>query len=611
MKKTFFSAAFVAATLGLTLTACSDTMEVQSVSMGNTIEVRAMMGNQVGTRSLPTNAETTTAALTGFKLFAWQTDAASPIIDANYAGSNGTFNDATQGATPHYWPEGTVKFWAYAINNAAPAADAAVPALNNDANGVTFAWDVTEEAEALQNDPVLAYTAQPKNEDDNKVSLTFQHLLSRVGVNVYAPKYNQNTVRLLGFGFEDVTVKGDFAYTFAATTAPLAHTTWTAAAENGVGNVGLVDVVLPGDEVENPTELWWTAGATDGPTMPCRETKESELVTSTKLADTPWLNVIPGKNVANKLELVYEVQNPETEAWTTKVATVELTSGLIKNLTDATTDDNTYLPGYQYIYNVRILGQNSDDATVTEAEIEVDNVTVNEWIPESVEEVKTENQGSGSNLKKILEEAPAFATVTLTQDVILDAERIDITKDVNIDLGGHTITVSHEGGNGSAFNIQGGHVSITNGTIVCTQPDSNGYEGEVDAITVRSGAELTIDNVEVTVNSATGACLYAFDGGKIYVKGGTYKNLTENNAENGFKQMCLNQADVETQLIFVERGNFYGQNPASGDNSGKVTSFVHPNYTAEDGTKYQYMCNSNGECFIVTYIMIPPLQPID
>lgn len=570
MKKIYYYAAFLAAATGLTLTSCSDAMEGDSVSMDNTIQVRAMMGNQIGSRSVPDVAETTTAALKGFSLFAWQTDVSNPIIDANYTGSNGTFNDATPEATPHYWPEGTVNFWAYALNNNAPGTTTRVPELNEGNTGLEFSWDVHVDDASIQNDPVLAFNAQPKNEDDNIVSLTFQHLLSRVGVNVYAPKYNQNTVRLLGFGFTNVSVKGDFAFPFAnKTDEPLAASTWTQFAEGGQGNVGLAEVVLPAEGVENPTVLWWTAGANEGPTMPCKETDEEDLQNtfSTKLADTPWLNVIPGNNVADQLVLTYEVQNPEKDTWTTHVATVELSGKTIKNDTSITTDDNIYRPGYEYIYNVRILGQNSDDATVEQAAIEVDDITVNPWNSEAVEEVKTENQGSGSNLKKILDDAPAFSTVTLTQDVILDDVRIDLTKDVNIDLGGHTLTVTHAGGNGSAFNIVSGRASITNGTIVCTQSDSNGYTGEVDAITVRSGAELTIDGVEITVNSATGACLYAFDGSKIYVKGGTYKNLSENNAENGFKQMCLNQKDVNTQLIFVSGGTFYGQDPAKGDNA--------------------------------------------
>lgn len=592
MKKTWFLAAFVAATAGMMLTACSDTMDGQSISMGNTIEVRAMMGNHVGTRAVPTNAETTTASLTGFNLFAWQADVESPVIDAKYAGSNGTFNDASQDATPHYWPEGTVKFWAYALNNAVPGEGVATPVLNDAADGVTFAWDVLSDDAELQNDPVLAYNAQPKNEDDNKVNLTFQHLLSRVGVNVYAPKYNQNTVRLLGFGFESVSVKGDFAYTFAPTTTTLPYGTWTETAEGGEGNVGLTDVVLPNEEEqEEGTELWWTAGAAEGPTMPCKETDENDLDLSTKLSGTPWLNVIPGKNVANNLELVYEVEDPTTNEWTTKIAKVALGAGLIKNL-EGDTDNDTYLPGYEYIYNVRILGQNTDDATVTEAEIEVDNVTVNEWIPEGLEEVKTENTGSGSNLKQILDDAPAFATVTVTQDVILDTERINITKDVNIDLGGHTLTVNHSGGNGSAFDIKSGHVTITNGTIVCTQEDSNGYEGEVDAITVRSGAELTIDGVEITVNTTTGSCLYAFDGSKIYVKGGTYTNSTTGTGPDHEQAMCLNQANVTTQLIFVSGGTFYGQNPAAGDNSGKVSTFL------QDET-YESVYDEENKCYTV------------
>ena len=173
---------------------------------------------------------------------------------------------------------------------------------------------------------------------------------------------------------------------------------------------------------------------------------------------------------------------------------------------------------------------------------------------------------TSSSLQEQINNVEAGATITLTEDVTLTA-RIDINKNLTVDLGGHTITTTATCGNGSAFNIVSGTVTIQNGTIDASFGESN--NGETDAITARSGSDVTLKDLNVTVKSKNGACAYAFEGSKITIKSGHYENQTtepyQYNAN--ITAMVVNQANVATQLIFIEGGTFKGYDPNLGDDS--------------------------------------------
>lgn len=171
-----------------------------------------------------------------------------------------------------------------------------------------------------------------------------------------------------------------------------------------------------------------------------------------------------------------------------------------------------------------------------------------------------------TSLQEQINSAEAGATITLTENVTLEA-RIDINKNLTVDLGGYTITPTATCGNGSAFNIVSGNVTIQNGTIDASFGESN--NGETDAITARSGSDVTLQNLNITVKSKNGACAYAFDGSKITIKSGQYENQTTETYEwnSNIKAMVFNQANVATQLIFIEGGTFKGYDPTLGDDS--------------------------------------------
>ena len=179
-------------------------------------------------------------------------------------------------------------------------------------------------------------------------------------------------------------------------------------------------------------------------------------------------------------------------------------------------------------------------------------------------------------------------TVVLLKDVTL-AQRVDVNasgKSIAIDLGGKTVTPTATCGNGSAFDVKSGTVAIKNGkidgsAITQTAEQAATAANECDPITARSGAVVTLSGLEVTIDSVTGACAYAFDGASITIEGGTYTNLADEaypyNAD--FTGMTVNQANVASQLVHVKGGTFVGNDPQLGDDSGKAR-LVEPGYVA-------------------------------
>ncbi len=193
------------------------------------------------------------------------------------------------------------------------------------------------------------------------------------------------------------------------------------------------------------------------------------------------------------------------------------------------------------------------------------------------------------------------ATVKLLDNITLDARvepNVGANTSLTIDLGGYTITREGTGGNGSAFDVKSGNVVITNGVIDCTQDDTAIVADGVYAITARSGANVTLDSLTVTVDSQAGACVYPFAGATVTILGGTYGNDTaeEYQYKKNWIGMALNQANVETQLITVYGGSFYKVDPALGDDSGKVTTFLAEGYKSEldSQTGYYVVSKSAG-----------------
>lgn len=165
---------------------------------------------------------------------------------------------------------------------------------------------------------------------------------------------------------------------------------------------------------------------------------------------------------------------------------------------------------------------------------------------------------------------------------------VEINKSITLDLNGKTIhytgadqeatnpRMSHR-----ALNVTSGTVTIKNGAITTTvvgtiyppQDDPQAEGSEFDAIIVKSGAVVTLEDMNITINDKHGSCLYVFEGGKATVKSGSYTNKNTSG-----DKLLLNQKDIKPQAIFVEGGTFNGRNPESGDNSLNPSTFLAPDY---------------------------------
>ena len=206
--------------------------------------------------------------------------------------------------------------------------------------------------------------------------------------------------------------------------------------------------------------------------------------------------------------------------------------------------------------------------------------------------------GHYADLATAVAAATNGCTVLLLGDVTLDARvepNLGAGTTLTIDLGGNTVTTTATCGNGSAFNVMSGNVTITNGSIVGVEQlavDGNGNElKETDAITARSGANVTLSDLNVTVNSQNGACVFPFKGAHVTILSGTYANTTTvpYQYKTAWTGMAVNQdSSVTTEsLVTITGGTFSQVNPMLGDDSAAegAMSFVDPDYfaVAENG----------------------------
>jgi len=153
-----------------------------------------------------------------------------------------------------------------------------------------------------------------------------------------------------------------------------------------------------------------------------------------------------------------------------------------------------------------------------------------------------------------------------------------------IDLGGYTITREGTGGNGSAFDVKSGTVTIRNGAIDCTQDDAAIVADGVYAITSRSGSTVYLETLTVTVDSECGACAYPFSGSTMTIRSGAYSNTTTTpyRYRTDWTGMAVNQQNESTQALFLEGGTFSKVNPELGDDSGKMANFCAAGYISVD-----------------------------
>ena len=273
---------------------------------------------------------------------------------------------------------------------------------------------------------------------------------------------------------------------------------------------------------------------------------------------------IASGSLAEGQEIAYSFVVTDGADASTKVVTPSATITVAATGADATANyDVTAVPGA---------------LTIGEAKVSVFTVADNG--------ATTNTVGYYATIADAVAAATNGCTVLLLDDATL-AERVEPNPGadtaITIDLGGHKITRTGTSGNGSAFDVKSGDVTIRNGTIDCTQDDTAIVADGVYAITSRSGSNVTLADLDVTVNSQAGACVYPFAGSHVTIESGNYANTTDKPYQyhTGWQGMAVNQANVDDKLLTITGGTFSQQDPQLGDDSRTGTDAASADFTAD------------------------------
>ena len=196
-------------------------------------------------------------------------------------------------------------------------------------------------------------------------------------------------------------------------------------------------------------------------------------------------------------------------------------------------------------------------------------------------------------LDKFFEAIAAGGNVVLENDIyITTADMINITKDVVLDLNGHSITKTGltESGKCILFYVKGGNLTIKG------DGDVNVNSGKMDvAIWSDNGSTVSIEGGNFHgVGNANGSDLIYAKGGKVNIINGSFKldNMdTKSFATPQYSLLNAYGANVNNakNYINVVGGSFYKFDPANNVSEGVNTSFV------VDG----YESIQNGDYFVV------------
>jgi len=171
------------------------------------------------------------------------------------------------------------------------------------------------------------------------------------------------------------------------------------------------------------------------------------------------------------------------------------------------------------------------------------------------------------------EAAQNGGSFTLSDDIILE-KPVEVAKgkELVLDLNGKTISNStniYSGNNWSAISVQGGTLTVKNGTI-------KAKEGDCYVFDVRDGGKLIIESGVYIGNISA---IYCYEG-EVIVKGGEF-SIQQKSSSGDYRFLC-NCLDGNyqngTAKISISGGTFAGFNPANNLAEGKDTNFL-----AQDG----------------------------
>lgn len=196
-----------------------------------------------------------------------------------------------------------------------------------------------------------------------------------------------------------------------------------------------------------------------------------------------------------------------------------------------------------------------------------------------------------TDLAEAFAEAEDGDTIMLIQDVTLEGERIEIgdinnaaaeAREITFDLNGQTLFIGNVaydyGGADENFNTAALYLGY-NTTLNIIDGSEEGT-GTIDAqnaddLTVpvgamRAGSVLNISGGTIIVDTPNEACVFAMNGGKINISGGTFTNLSEEDyAWGGGDPLVVNVDNSTSDYtdLVITGGTFNGRNPALGDDN--------------------------------------------
>lgn len=196
-----------------------------------------------------------------------------------------------------------------------------------------------------------------------------------------------------------------------------------------------------------------------------------------------------------------------------------------------------------------------------------------------------------TDLAEAFAEAKDGDTIMLIQDVTLEGERIEIgdinnaaaeAREITFDLNGQTLFIGNVaydyGGADENFNTAALYLGY-NTTLNIIDGSEEGT-GTIDAqnaddLTVpvgamRAGSVLNISGGTIIVDTPNESCVFAMNGGKINISGGTFTNLSEEDyAWGGGDPLVVNVDNSTSDYtdLVITGGTFNGRNPALGDDN--------------------------------------------
>lgn len=220
-----------------------------------------------------------------------------------------------------------------------------------------------------------------------------------------------------------------------------------------------------------------------------------------------------------------------------------------------------------------------------------------------------------SDVKTAIESATEGQTVELTDNAAISEVVFVYAANVTLNLGEYTLTIpenfqdklyddqGEEKGAGVAIRVYG---SLTlaggeNGRIDATKAPET-----TNPLAAQPGGVITVNSGTIEVDTNSEACIFAFQGGKVIINGGTLINrATGDYTWGGEEVLVVNAASNATTpastMVRVNGGTFIGRNPAFGDDA------IGGTFITEEVKTVTYTLD--GQTYVMVYDTAEPALP--